>query len=88
VTPAFGRTLAFANMEYAHPVYTTLHGTVAVAGFVDTARASDRLSGAADGRVHVDIGAGLRVGSAAFGGSVRLDVGYGLRDGTHKFSAG
>ena len=87
-TPALGRSLAFGTMEYTHPVYTSPYGMLAIAGFADVARATDRLSGAANGRVHVDIGAGLRVGSPTFGGSVRLDVGYGVRDGAHKFSAG
>jgi hypothetical protein len=87
-TPVLGRSLAFGNVEYTHPVYTSLYGTLALAGFVDMARAANRLPDARDGRAHVDIGGGLRIGSPAFGGSVRLDLAYGLRDGAHKFSAG
>jgi hypothetical protein len=87
-TPVLGRSLAFGNVEYARPVYTSPYGALAVAGFLDMARAGDRLPDAADGRVHVDVGAGLRLGSPMFGGSVRLDAGYGLRDGARKFSAG
>jgi hypothetical protein len=87
-TPVLGRSLAFGNIEYTRPVYTSMYGIFGVAGFIDVARASNRLAGAGDGRVHVDIGGGLRLGSPAFGGSVRVDIGYGLRDGARKFSAG
>jgi hypothetical protein len=81
----FGRTLVFATVEYEHPV-NTRWGTVGLVGFVDGARASQRLESGAS-PFHVDVGTGIRLGALG-DGSVRVDVGYGLRDGRLRLSAG
>jgi hypothetical protein len=82
----FGRRLAFATMEYSHPVWRSPYGGVGVAAFVDIARASRRLDPVSS-RVHADIGGGLRLSDPG-GGTVRIDVGFGLRDHRVALSAG
>ena len=81
----FGRTLLFSTTEYQYP-FRTRFGTMAVAGFVDAARASRRLNPNAS-PYHVDIGTGVRVRTRGTG-AIRVDVGYGLRDGQFRLSAG
>ena len=82
---AFGRTLVFATAEYEHPFHTKF-GTVALAGFVDTAQALRRLDGS-DSTFHVDIGTGVRLNALGAGG-IRIDFAYGLRDGRTRLSFG
>jgi hypothetical protein len=82
-----GRRLWFTTVEYEHPIHVAF-GTLAVAGFVDSARAFSRPDGSTS-KVQIDIGAGVRVAtSKSAGGRVRLDFGYGLRDGGMQLSAG
>ena len=83
---AFGRRLAFATAEAER--WTRLSRwpvRVAPAAFVDLARATDGLE-AADTRLHVDAGAGVRL-AVPGGGVVRIDVARGLRDGGTVLSA-
>ena len=81
----FGRTLLFSTTEYQYP-FRTRFGMMAVAGFVDAARASRRLNPNAS-PYHVDVGTGVRVNTRG-AGTIRVDVGYGLRDGQVRLSAG
>jgi hypothetical protein len=87
-SPAVGRRLIFGTAEYAHPIYVSAYGSMAVAGFVDAARASRRLGQLTDTPLHVDVGTGLRIATPAIGGQIRLDVGLGVRDHAAKLSAG
>lgn len=81
----FGRTLLFSTTEYQYP-FRTRFGMMAVAGFVDAARASRRLNPNAS-PYHIDVGTGVRVNTRG-AGTIRVDVGYGLRDGHVRLSAG
>jgi hypothetical protein len=81
----FGRQIVFSTTEYEHPIRTKI-GSVSLAGFVDAARASRRLSSMPSSETQVDVGGGVRIG--AFGeGKVRLDLAYGLHDGHVRASA-
>jgi hypothetical protein len=84
----FGRRVAFASAEHQRPVWRSPRGTVAVAGFVDAAKAWDRLDGLADSRLHVDVGTGLRLAQTGDSSQIRLDWGIGLRDGRMRLTAG
>jgi hypothetical protein len=87
IHPGFlGRTVVFGSLEYQHPLFARPMASVSVAGFVDTARAWQRLDGSAS-PVAVDAGAGARLQAGDQGG-VRLDVAVALRTGEVKFSAG
>jgi hypothetical protein len=86
--PMFGRRLTFANAEYQHPLRQAITGAIAVAAFVDAARAWDGLGGLATSPFQVDAGVGLRFRLPSDAGAVRLDVARGLRDGHVAFSAG
>lgn len=57
---------------------------VGAAAFVDTARASQRLT--LDPKSDVDLGAGLRLSAPGFGGVLRIDFAHGLRDGDDALS--
>jgi outer membrane translocation and assembly module TamA len=87
----FGRRLAHGSLEYARPVAHTVAGGVALAGFVDTARAWQRLDSLAPSPLYIDAGVGLRVnvpGAPGAGGAIRLDIAHGLRGGGTTLSAG
>ncbi len=84
----FGRRLAYATVEYEHPLRDLPFARISAAVFADTARAWHRLGGAPPSILHVDVGGGLRVNAPGIGGRVRLDVGWGLRDGNVVVSAG
>ena len=88
VSEVFGRQLAFASLEYQHPVYSRKVATVAVAGFVDAARAWQRQFTPDPSPFHVDIGGGLRISAIGYEEQLRIDFGYGLRDGRRTISAG
>lgn len=83
----FGRQLVFATAEYEHPIPTEV-GTVGIAGFVDAAKARQRLDPTTPSELQVDIGVGLRFPTSRAGNKVRLDLGYGLRDSRIRLSAG
>ena len=84
----FGRRLAYGTVEHITPVWRSRYAAVGVAGFVDVARAFDRLDGAAPTRLHIDVGAGLRLSRPTDASQLRLDWGVGLRDGRMRVSAG
>jgi hypothetical protein len=87
IGPVFGRRLARGTFEYARPVAQTLVGTVSIAGFVDTARAWQRMS-AARSPLFVDAGVGLRVRMPGRAELIRIDAAHGLRGGGATFSVG
>lgn len=83
--PVFGRRLAQGSIEYARPV--ALAGTVSIAGFVDGARAWQRMTGLATSPLYVDAGIGLRIQAPGERGAFRLDLAHGLRGGGTTLSA-
>lgn len=85
---AFGRRLGHASVEYRRPLRTTPAGTVAWAGFTDIAGAWRGMNADVDGRLHTDVGAGIRMVLPGKGGVIRIDVARGLRDGDVAFSTG
>jgi hypothetical protein len=86
--PVFGRDVAHASFEYARPLALALAGGVSLAGFVDSARASQRVNGLEPSPFYVDAGFGLRVLATGQSGSVRIDLAHGLRGGGTTLSAG
>jgi hypothetical protein len=85
---AFGRQLANVSVEYTKPVATVRGITVALAGFVDAARASMRRSGVDSAQSFVDAGLGLRLRLPGGLGGVRLDLAHPIGDGRLIFSGG
>ncbi len=85
--PAFGRELVHGSVEHVRPVVRTVGGGLSIAGFVDAARAWDRLNGLEISPLYVDAGVGLRVHAAGHGGAIRIDVARGLRGGGTTLSA-
>jgi hypothetical protein len=90
VSPAFGRRLWSATVEYQRPVYARREGRVSAAGFVDLARAWDELPGEPAHPVAVDVGAGVRLhgAEAQTMANVRLDLAIDVRSGRVTASAG
>ncbi len=84
----FGRRLEFGSVEYNRPIWQLPAGPVAVAGFVDAARASQRAGDLPATPLLIDIGIGLRLRPPAVGGVLRLDVARGIRDGHMRVSIG
>jgi hypothetical protein len=76
----FGRRVWHGTVEYSHPVFVHAAADVAVIGFADAARAWRRRGSAGPSVAHVDVGAGLRMGTPGMRGSVELNVAYGTRD--------
>lgn len=85
---AFGRQLVHGTIEYQHPLFTSVAGTLQLALFADTARAWHRLRDDDRSPIHADLGAGLRVAIPGKGGAFRLDVARGMRDNRMAWSAG
>jgi hypothetical protein len=86
--PAFGRTLVHASAELQRWLERTSPIHVAIAGFVDTARATRRLAQTVGAATQADVGVGVRVKIPGSGGTLRADVGRGLRDGATAFTVG
>jgi len=86
--PVFGRHVARGTVEYVRPVRPARWRGLAIAGFVDTARAWRRLCRVDPSRIYGDAGVGLRVHSPGAGGAIRIDVARGLRGGGTRLSAG
>jgi len=84
---AFGRTLAFGNVEVQRWFERPALVKVGVAFFTDTARAFRRASSAA-GLVQVDSGGGLRLKLPNTTGVLRIDVAHGIRDGSNALTFG
>jgi len=84
---AFGRSLGYGSVEsqrwLEHPALVR----VAVAGFIDVARASREASGGR-GVAQADLGAGLRLRWPGDSRVLRIDVARGLRDGATAVSVG
>ena len=85
--PVFGRRVARGTLEYAHPVATTVAGTVSIAGFIDGAQAWHRLTPGASA-LFIDAGAGVRLRMPGRGEVVRIDAAHGLRGGGARLSVG
>ncbi len=83
---AFGRTFAYGTTEVTQPIGRGMSGSVAVAGFVDVARASHRLDGSHQSPLLVDAGAGLRISAMGRPEVLRIDVAHGLRGGGTRLS--
>ena len=84
----FGRRVGFASFEAQRWLKPMVQGLLRIAPalFVDTARATRGLA-TTDRRLHVDVGAGLRLALAG-SGVLRVDVARGLRDGQTALSVG
>jgi hypothetical protein len=82
----FGRTLAYGTVEaqrwFDHPVLAR----IAIAGFVDAARATR--THAMDNVAQVDVGGGLRVKLPGWERFLRADIAHGVRDGANAFTLG
>jgi hypothetical protein len=76
----FGRRLASLTAEGRRWLARPSLVRLAVAGFVDVARATGGLRAAADGRVNADAGLGLRVRVPGRDGVIRVDYAVGLSD--------
>jgi hypothetical protein len=84
---AFGRTLVDATIEARRWLDRPALLRVAVAGFVDIARASRR-GGSGGEAAQADVGGGLRLKVPGLSGVLRVDVAHGLRDGATALTAG
>jgi hypothetical protein len=78
--PAFGRTLQFATAEAARWFSRPALLRLAVAGFVDAARARRQ-------QTDVDAGTGVRVRVPGIDETLRADIARGIRDGAWAFTA-
>ena len=86
--PVFGRVVARVTLEYARPVIRKMGTSLALAGFVDTARAWHRRDAPGSSPLFVDAGVGLRVHAPGQTGTIRVDIAHGLRGGNTTLSAG
>jgi hypothetical protein len=88
--PVFGERVAYANGEIQRWIGMppSLPMRVAVASFVDLARASHRALTATGDPFQIDAGIGLRVKVPGQKGTLRIDTGYGVRDGAHALTFG
>jgi hypothetical protein len=84
----FGRRVWHGTLEYARPIVRHPAANVAVVGFADAARAWHRRAGDGPSPAHVDVGAGVRIGTPGMRGSLDVNVAYGTRDGRVVVSAG
>lgn len=87
-SPAFGRRLVFGSIEQRRWFDVGPLVRIAVAAFVDAARASHRRDGATRGPTIVDAGMGLRLRLPGHDDVLRVDYGRGLRDGANVVSVG
>ncbi|TAK16714.1 MAG: hypothetical protein EPO35_04775 [Acidobacteria bacterium] len=85
---AFGRELVNGTLEYSQPVGRAFGAVLAVAGFVDAARASHRSTGLGRSPLFADAGIGLRVRLPGGAGVLRADLAHGLHGGATTLSAG
>jgi hypothetical protein len=76
----FGRELTNGTLEYAHPLARVLTADLALAGFVDGAKARRGLSPAGP-PLYIDAGIGLRLSAAGRPEVLRIDLAHGLRGG-------
>jgi peptidase C39-like protein len=85
--PVFGRTLAQTSVELQRDVARRAFARLAIASFIDVARAWQRLDHSSSA-LHVDAGVGLRIRLAPGQPAIRIDLAKGLRDGGTALSAG
>jgi hypothetical protein len=85
---AFGRRVSQVTAEYARPLRFAPAGALAVAAFVDAARAWHRLNASAASPLYVDAGIGMRLSAPGARDAVRVDLAHGLRGGGLMLSAG
>jgi predicted double-glycine peptidase len=83
----FGRDVVHGSLEYARTVGHTIAGGFALAGFVDAARAWQRLTSSSPSPLYVDAGVGARVRVTGSGAAIRIDLARGLRGGGTTLSA-
>ena len=84
---AFGRTLAYADVEVQRWFDRPLLPRLGLAGFADFARASRGVAGSSNAP-HLDIGGGLRIKIPGAEGVLRVDIAHGVRDGTNALTFG
>lgn len=84
----FGRKAAHASVEFTRRVAQVRTGAIAIAGFVDAARAWHRPTRPAASPLYLDGGVGLRIQAPGTGSTIRVDVAHGLRGGGTVLSAG
>ncbi len=82
----FGRTLAFGGAEVQRWLARPALARVAVAGFVDVARATRQAGIETPGQC--DLGLGMRVRMPGSAGLLRIDVARGMRDGARALTVG
>jgi Peptidase_C39 like family len=82
----FGRTLAFGGVEVQRWLERPALAHVAIAGFIDAARATRQASVATPGQF--DLGLGMRVRMPGSAGLLRIDVARGMRDGARALTVG
>jgi predicted double-glycine peptidase len=73
---AFGRRLAHATIEIAQPLWRHPLARIGIAGFVDGARAWQRMEPGAS-PLHVDVGIGARIRTPGQAGVFYLDAAWG-----------
>lgn len=86
--PAFGRRLAYANVETAAPLPGPAGQFLSAAVFADVVSAGRRDGLSRGDAWHIDAGLGLRVRMPGQGQTLRIDYGRGLRDGADAISVG
>jgi hypothetical protein len=86
--PAFGRRLLHSSTEVEVHLATLGPLRLGAAGFVDWARARERVSTLEDGSALVDVGGGLRLRLPGNLATLRVDAATGLREGGFTLSAG
>ena len=86
----FGERVAYATGEVQHWIQTppTMPMRIAVASFVDVARASRRAPAATGDPFQIDAGFGVRVKMPGHTGTLRIDAGHGIRDGANALTFG
>jgi hypothetical protein len=82
-----GHRLAFSTAEVVDPVYVSPYGSIALAAFIDVARAWERRFADSPSPLHADVGGGVRIDSPSSGGQIRLDIAYGLRNKETRLTA-
>jgi hypothetical protein len=87
-TEVFGRQLAYSTIEHQQQIYQGTFGRVALVGFLDMAKAWNRLNSPNPSRLQADIGTAVRLLAPEGGGTVQVAVGVGLRERSWALSAG
>jgi hypothetical protein len=83
----FGRLVQHANVELQRWLPRPVLARIAVAGFIDAARA-DAGAASRNSPTRIDGGLGLRVRAPGREGTLRVDYAHGLRDGANAITVG